>query len=929
MGEPAEPPAPSDYRLSMVFMAAAPRGRDDLNYEAEEAAILAATGSIGLDLTVEESGALRLLGDCVANETRESPLDVLHLSCHGTLDPEPSLLLEDEEGEPQFVHADQLAGELGGNVPRLLFLSACETASPDQVLGSMAFRMIARGTPAVLGWGAPVRDSEATRFAAELAQRLARHEPLEEAAARARYELLHPPEVLSAGQAASRDWHLARLFLGPKGGGTLCRGTRARHRRDVEHVTRVFLDERDQRVPVASAREFVGRRRQMQAVLRAFRQRTGAGVLVHGMGNQGKSSLAARVAHRMYGYSLVVLHGQYDARTILETISRFLGSQAVRDLAERFREPVEKDSSSLEAFLRELLEGPCSQVPSPGGTASHDSPILLVMDDFEKALEPAAGGEHRVESDLIPATRAVFRAFGDASTASRLLLTSRYTFAIEDDKGRDLASRLTTVQLPPMEEYEGKKQVLAKIRVSPVKGATADTRRTERIVRAAQGNPGLQDLLFSISLEDAETCDAALEAMEEFLGSGRVPGQERLVGFLENLALDALIGRLATGDRQLLRASALFGMPVPVEIAALVADALGVDAGKPCGRRLFGLGLWEAFEDWPEGHRLACAINALARPKVDPLSEEERASLSRIVVEPLFEKWGSAEGRKGRPYSADHELAQLALLAGDREVLAVVAEDAVLGLARRFNYRTAAELGRRSITCLDEAGDAVSLGLLRATGEQCHRTGDVQTARALYERAAELLGGAPPPETPETIEGHAALLISHARLLAQSGQIDEALGIFEEAGKLLADDRFRRERAVTLGDIARIRVSKGQVDEALKLHEEELKVYEELGDLDGKANTLWSIAQIDLQRKDYQAAYERLAESYSINLKLGRLDGICFVGLDLGQLLCAAGQKEDGLKILARSRDGFQQLGQEELVRRVAGLIEQAEARQA
>ena len=40
----------------------------------------------------------------------------------------------------------------------------------------------------------------------------------------------------------------------------------------------------------------------------------------------------------------------------------------------------------------------------------------------------------------------------------------------------------------------------------------------------------------------------------------------------------------------------------------------------------------------------------------------------------------------------------------------------------------------------------------------------------------------------------------------------------------------------------------------------------------------------------------------------GPLDGICVVGLDLGQLLCAAGQRERGIEILTRSSDGFARL---------------------
>ncbi len=122
-----------------------------------------------------------------------------------------------------------------------------------------------------------------------------------------------------------------------------------------------------------------------------------------------------------------------------------------------------------------------------------------------------------------------------------------------------------------------------------------------------------------------------------------------------------------------------------------------------------------------------------------------------------------------------------------------------------------------------------------------------------------------------------------------------------------------------MGDIARIMVDKGEVDEALKLHQERLGVFDELGDISEKAHTLWGMAQIELKCESYQEAFEHLNESYTLNMKLGRLDGICFVGRDLGRLLCQAGQKEQGMEILTRSRDGFIKLGREQQ----AGQIEE------
>ena len=99
---PRPPPDLDDYRLGVAFMAAAPRGRRPLDFEAEEAAIMVAAGR-DLDLFVEEErrpGRART----PATSLLKPPLPVLHLSCHGhnawrgkdgKEPPQPVLMLED------------------------------------------------------------------------------------------------------------------------------------------------------------------------------------------------------------------------------------------------------------------------------------------------------------------------------------------------------------------------------------------------------------------------------------------------------------------------------------------------------------------------------------------------------------------------------------------------------------------------------------------------------------------------------------------------------------------------------------------------------------------------------------------------------------------------------------------------------------------
>jgi hypothetical protein len=98
-----------------------------------------------------------------------------------------------------------------------------------------------------------VYDREAIAFAQDPYKSLVRRLPLEEAVAEARLALL-----AAGGPKPSRDWHLARLWLGAKGGGALVGGARRRQMLSAEHGHKEFLDKRKQKLQVASRDAFVG-----------------------------------------------------------------------------------------------------------------------------------------------------------------------------------------------------------------------------------------------------------------------------------------------------------------------------------------------------------------------------------------------------------------------------------------------------------------------------------------------------------------------------------------------------------------------------------------------------------------------------------------------------------------------------------------------
>ncbi|GAA3449743.1 CHAT domain-containing protein [Dactylosporangium matsuzakiense] len=467
VGQPATGAGPDGFRLGLAFMASSPWGRNDLDYEAEEAAIRLAVGADRVDLLVEDTGDPVELGRRLA-DVRGMP--VVHLSCHGHnawRQPDgkraPVLMLEDEQGSARPTTAADLLSRLR-NTPRLVFVSACLTATGNEVarrtsgLGggrtrdfltepvsavepmpdsggglvahSLATALVAAGVPSVLGWDGSVQDRAATVFAAHLYGALAEQAPLAEAVGDARRALLtHDVEGVRA------DWHLARLWLGPTGGGPVAGGTLKRSLTPADRGTRALLTDKPH--PAASP---VNRRPELQQALRALRGGNGAGVLLHGPAGSGKSVLAARIIDRFPDHAVGVVLGDYTALAVFDAVARAVQTlPEARTLLDRALADVRDERPhALERVLIDVLTGPCAQA------GAGRRPLLLVIDELDQVLEGQAENGHRFRPDVVPALAAVLRSFAAGGTDSRLLITSQYPFALDG-----LQHHLHEVRLEP------------------------------------------------------------------------------------------------------------------------------------------------------------------------------------------------------------------------------------------------------------------------------------------------------------------------------------------------------------------------------------------------------------------------------------------------------------------------------------------------
>ncbi|MFC8720630.1 tetratricopeptide repeat protein, partial [Kitasatospora sp. NPDC057198] len=162
-----------------------------------------------------------------------------------------------------------------------------------------------------------------------------------------------------------------------------------------------------------------------------------------------------------------------------------------------------------------------------------------------------------------------------------------------------------------------------------------------------------------------------------------------------------------------------------------------------------------------------------------------------------------------------------------------------------------------------------------------------------------------------------------ADILQRRGQVDEALRIHHEV-QLPAFERIgdTRSTAVTWGQIADILQQRGQIDEAVELHLKRLQVNEQLGDINEIAAANWDLARIDLNRRDLQAAIPRLVTSFQLLVKLRRPDGIAVVGINLGQVMLAAGARAQARRVLQECRAAAAVIGAANIVSRADELME-------
>lgn len=468
-----------------------------LDYEEELSAILSAVNPArradGAFVEVLNWGSLSAIRAALL----ERRYHILHISCHA----QPgALVLENAAGNADLVTAERFAAEAlpaDRGVP-LVVLAGCstalapsrETVAPDaraaephpqgtadgeedgahaaegvadsdaglassedaaaetaEALEGVARALLGRGVPAVVAMTAPVTDRYATTFAAAAYQQLAtREDPVPLAAVSdARRAAETARRALPEGDpgAAIAEWATPVLMqAGPPL--TLFRRADGLEPLDVPAALGF-----DSAMVVRRVGKFVGRRAELRNLLGALRS-TKAGVVIHGIGGVGKSTLAAQLVEQLGpDRGLVVgVSGATSliAELVLETLRSALVAHAI-DRGLDDRDPLRQIAAELDNARRPWRD----RLELIRRLLLPRLPVLLIVDNAEDLLTGDGNNRRLADADL----GAFLTAWVQAAPAAKLVVTSRYPFTLPGGAHR----RLRWHHLGPLSLAETRKLI--------------------------------------------------------------------------------------------------------------------------------------------------------------------------------------------------------------------------------------------------------------------------------------------------------------------------------------------------------------------------------------------------------------------------------------------------------------------------------------
>ncbi|MET8847768.1 tetratricopeptide repeat protein [Amycolatopsis sp. NPDC004625] len=819
----------------------------------------------------------------------EAPAHVLHVSCHGgpgTLD------LEDDQGALRRISAADLVAEAipPGKMPPVVCLAACYTDVPGEDAPSLAAGLVEHGASVVIGTETSVTDWYATALFARIYQQLAQTEfpDVVAAVADARRTVQtqlassrHPRESRLAGLD---EWSVVTVLAATGSTKVFDPATTSavphRHRKSVKGLL-----QRDYG-------EFVGRRREQRTLPAALAGPDTSGVVLHGIGGVGKTTLAAELVQHLKFGVVAVIQGEASVDDILAKVTgavrRYLAVKGDQDSLMRALDYARSVDAPWQERFTVLREQVIDHVP-----------VLVVLDNFEDNLT-----ERRIEDGTLAELLASWA--GDPGE-SRLLITSRYSFTLPEQAHENLRFSLVgpmsmaeTLKLiwalPALDllDTDDIEQVWRLVGGHPrsleyldalLNGGHARFRDvTRRLANAVKARPDTQPAL------TADTLDAALA--------------QTLTLIADDILLDELLKSLESYPRA---RDLLLGASVyreSVDLNALLFQIGEVD--ESAEYRPDYKGAWDRINGVFEQHGIDAetfepgllppSVLAQIRSDFEELETPPRPprrtalDLTALITELaatslLTVDWAekSVFVHRWTAYEIDRQMRKQDRVEEIRRAHARAAEywEWRVGVWPQDRDRDLHDNleARYHLIAADQPQDAEEV--TRFIVQRLHVIGAWDHEHTLIHDTLDRLTDAPDLQA---VWQHQLGIVAQAR-----GDYDEAerrylvaLTINEELGN--------RDRIPTsyhqLGTLAE---SRGDYAEAERRYTASLTMKEELGDRAGMASSHHQLGNLAYLQSDYAEAERRYTESLAINEETGRRTGLAVGYHQLGILAEARG----------------------------------------
>jgi tetratricopeptide (TPR) repeat protein len=862
----------------------------------------------------------------------------------------PCFITEDEVGNVQFTTVEDLAKAFKKRFPRVVFLSGCHTGQVANkgTVPSMAQALVKAGAAMVLGWARPVYDRTGIIAAKAFYQALATGATVEDAVKAAQGEMI--------SQRCS-DWHLLRIYRDNRPIAELVTPLNFKKREKLKFTPSEseFLDENNI-VKVASRGEFVGRRRALQRCLRALRQTSdNIGVFIAGMGGLGKSSLAARLCTRVQSqrpnFERVVLIGPVDEVGLINKLAskfeRFEGVPALlnqpgisfKGRLQNFFEAIEDTHDKPLLLVLDDFEQNIPQGNIEDGSLRMTAEAYGVLEALCAAL-----AENQAESRLIVTCRYlkadtlprhslhleslaamnpadVDKICRDLEKEVKQQVHEQRIITIADGNPRLLKWLLDVVKKPGLAadelltkleatQQEFREDILAEtllkalnederkflarlsvfrlpVREDVVKAATSTDTAWESNSQANSESPLKRTEDFAQTISSSSMSDiTARESNSQANSESPLKTTEDLAQTISSSSMSDVTAResnsQANSESPLKRTEDLAEkISSPLERTSAMSQEINFLAVMT---KLVSLSLVESatiYANQTATYRVATILELLLQPV---LSEAEWQTTRQQAARNLYKVWWEESEESTEAEAL--EIVRLGLLADEQEIAVSVGDNIARSWVNSSRFMEAVQLCQQLMQYVDYR--------ILGTIARAEVVLGIEDALAHYQQALDLC-----PE--EDLKNKAAILHNMAYLIAQRGDIDGAIALYQQSLEITERINDVEAKAATLSNMAYLIAQRGDIEGAIALYQQSLEITERINDVEAKAATLHAMAYLIAQRGDIEGAIALYQQSLEITERINDVKVKAATLHEMAGLIAQSGDIEGAIALYQQS----------------------------